>query len=70
MFVWPTGAEWGWPSARMGNAGGREAGLGDHVETCEDKNATDLPGEKPKGFGGLESMTAEQRCVAQQRGPS
>ena len=46
-----------------------EAGLGDHAETCEGKDATDLPVEKPKGFGGLESMMAEQRYVARQRGP-
>lgn len=47
-----------------------EAGLGDHAETYEGKDATDLPMEKPKGFGGLESVMAEQRCVAQQGSPS
>lgn len=44
-----------------------DAGLGDHFETCEGKDASDLPVEKPMGFGRLESMITEQRCVAQPR---
>lgn len=39
-----------------------DAGLGGHFETCEGKDASDLPVEKP-----VESMITEQRCVAQPR---